>query len=511
MHPRQHAASDPDKPAVIMAGSGESLSYSELEARANRGARLLRAAGLERGDAIAMMVENRLEFFEIYWAAQRSGLFVVPLSTRLTAEEAAYIVNDSGAKLAVLSAGAGPVAQRLTDEKAGLIPQVASIYGLSGLSGAKDWNSATRDFDPTPREAETAGVHMVYSSGTTGRPKGVRLDLPEEGVEEPGRMVPILQMLFGVNADTVYLSPAPLYHTAPLVYCTTVQRIGGTVVVMEKFEPEAYLAAVQEHRATFSQLVPTMFSRMLKLPEETRDRYDLSSLQRVVHAAAPCPVEVKRQMIEWWGPIIMEYYAGSEGTGSTFITSEQWLEHPGSVGRPVNCRVHICGEDGAELPPGETGMVYFESQHRFEYLGDPQKTRDARHPDHADWTTLGDVGRVDGEGYLYLTDRASFMIITGGVNVYPQEVEDALILHPEVADVAVFGVPNEDFGEEVKAVVQPEPGVAQDDALRARLADWCTERLADVKRPRSFDFTDALPRHDTGKLYKRKLRDAYWQ
>lgn len=509
MYPRNHL-DRPGDAAAIMAGSGECLSYGALEARANRGAHLLRDRGLTRGDAVALMIENRLEFFTAYWAAQRAGLFITPISTRLTADEAAYIINDSAAKALVLSTGVGVTAEKLVAERNALIPDVDTVFGLSGLAGVPDWEESCAEWPETPITDESPGFHMVYSSGTTGRPKGVRIPLPEGPVDGDPPFAPLVAAAYGLSPDTVYLSPAPLYHTAPLMYSTTVQRTGGTVIVMEKFDAEAWLAAVEKYRVTFSQLVPTMFVRLLKLPEAVRERYDLSSLKQVVHAAAPCPVPVKQQMLDWLGPIIYEYYGGSEGGGSTFITPEEWRAHPGSVGRTRTGQIHICDEDGNELPPGKTGAIYFSGGNRFEYLNDPEKTQAARHADHEGWSTLGDIGWIDADGYLYLTDRKSFMIISGGVNIYPQEIENLLILHPKVFDVAVFGVPNPDFGEEVKAVVQPENWTEAGEALAAELDAFCRERLSSIKCPRSIDFMEQLPRHDTGKLYKKKLRDDYW-
>jgi long-chain acyl-CoA synthetase len=318
----------------------------------------------------------------------------------------------------------------------------------------------------------------------------------------------LAKLLFGIQPDAKYLSPAPLYHAAPLRWCMSVHKIGGTVVVLEKFEPEAYLAAVERFRITDSQLVPTMFVRMLKLPDETRARYDLSSLKMAVHAAAPCPVPVKEQMIAWWGPIIFEYYAGTEGNGFCMLNSAEWLAHKGSVGKALLGELKIVGEDGAEVPQGESGTVFFANGPQFEYHNDPDKTAASRNAQG--WSTLGDVGYVDADGYLYLTDRKAFMIISGGVNIYPQEAENILVTHPKVADVAVFGVPNEEMGEEVKAVVQPVSMADATPELAAELMGWCRERLSHIKCPRSVDFLEELPRHPTGKLYKRLLRDQYW-
>jgi acyl-CoA synthetase (AMP-forming)/AMP-acid ligase II len=364
-----------------------------------------------------------------------------------------------------------------------------------------------------PIADQTAGADMLYSSGTTGRPKGVAREfthVPLEG--SAGSVTPLLTMLFGVTADSVYLSPAPFYHAAPLRFCMSAQALGATVVAMEHFDPEQYLALVERHHATTSQVVPTMFVRMLKLPDEVRAKYDVSSMQCVIHAAAPCPIPVKKGMIDWFGPIIHEYYAGTEGNGFVYCNSDMWLAHPGTVGTPINCTLHICGDDGEEVPHYESGTVFFEGGASFEYHNDPEKTASSRHP--KGWSTLGDVGYVDDDNFLYLTDRKAYMIISGGVNIYPQESENLLVTHPKVVDVAVFGVPNDDFGEEVKAVVQPVTMPADADAAKAlekELIAFCRSELADVKCPRSIDFRDELPRHPTGKLYKRLLKDEYWK
>jgi acyl-CoA synthetase (AMP-forming)/AMP-acid ligase II len=353
-------------------------------------------------------------------------------------------------------------------------------------------------------------MDMLYSSGTTGRPKGVRHPLEGLPIDAPGALVALASMLFGLNENTIYLSPAPLYHAAPLRYCMTIHRLGGTVVVMEHFDAEEALRDIEKYRVTGSQFVPTMFVRMLKLPDDVRLKYDVSSMKSAIHAAAPCPVEVKRKMIEWWGPVIHEYYAGTEGNGFCYVSSAEWLAHPGTVGRALVGEIHICGETGEELPVGEEGVIYFGGGAQFEYHNDPKKTAESRHPAHPEWSTLGDVGKLDSDGYLYLTDRKAFMIISGGVNIYPQEAENLLINHPKVADVAVIGVPNEDFGEEVKAVVQPAHWGDAGPALADELIAYCREHLSPIKCPRSVDFDPELPRHPTGKLYKRLIRDRYW-
>jgi acyl-CoA synthetase (AMP-forming)/AMP-acid ligase II len=508
MYPGAHAKTTPDKAAYIMASTGEAVTYRELDERSNQLAHLFREAGLQRGDAIALMLENHPRYFEILWAAQRSGLYYTAISSRLTTGETEYIINDCGAKVFITSSYKSDVAQEII---AGT-PDVQVRLMLDGtVPGYESYEDAVGKQPTTPIDDESEGTDMLYSSGTTGRPKGVRLPLPEGEMGQPSGVTVLGQMLYGFNADMVYLSPAPLYHAAPLRFCMAVQRVGGTAIVMEHFDASEFLRLVEAHKVTHTQVVPTMFVRMLKLPEAERQKYDVSSLQIAIHAAAPCPVPVKEQMIEWWGPKIMEYYAGTEGNGFCAITSDEWLAHKGSVGKPLIGQVHIVGEDGEEVGTREEGTIYFESASSFEYHNDPEKTASSRDPKGRGWSTLGDVGYVDEDGYLYLTDRKAYMIISGGVNIYPQEAENLLTTHPKVLDVAVIGVPNEDFGEEVKAVVQLVPGVEPSDEVARELIAFCRSQLADVKCPRSVDFVDELPRHPTGKLYKRLLRDPYWE
>ncbi|GAA1300536.1 acyl-CoA synthetase [Planotetraspora silvatica] len=507
MHPGAIAAETPDKPAVIMAGSGRVVTYRELDEESNRLAHLFRATGLQPGDHIAFMLENHPLFLTIAWAAHRAGLYYTAISSRLQAEELAYILNNCGARAFISSAKLAAVATSVTGET----PGVEVRLMLDGTApGFTSYEEATATWPVTPIADECQGVDMLYSSGTTGRPKGVKPTLSKAPLDSPGPLLQLIQFLFAPTPESVYLSPAPLYHAAPLRYCMNFQRAGATIVVMERFDPEEALQLIERYRVTHSQWVPTMFIKLLKLPPEVRSRYELSSLRCAIHAAAPCPVPVKEQMIEWWGPIIHEYYAGTEGNGFLYVGSEEWLKHKGTVGRPLLGVVHICDEEGDELPPGEHGTVYFADGPRFVYHGDPDKTRSAQDPLGRGWTTLGDIGYVDEEGFLYLTDRRSYMIISGGVNVYPQEAENVLSVHPKVADVAVFGVPDEDMGEQVKAVVQPVVPEEAGPELAAELIEYCRARLAHYKCPKSVDFRDELPRHPTGKLYKRLLRDEYW-
>lgn len=508
MFPGYIASKTPSKAAAILATTGQTLTYQQLDERSNQLTQLLHSRGLRRGDHMSIFMDNDLRYFEVVWAALRSGLYITTINRYLTAEEAAYIVEDSNCQALVGSAVLGEAVETI----APMINDCNNRLLIEGdLDGWEDYEALISTQSSEPLNEQWLGGSMLYSSGTTGRPKGIIRDLPAlqytdlpEPSEEP--VGP-----YGFSANTVYLSPAPLYHSAPLAFTTNVQRRGGTVVVMPRFDALDALRCIEEFKITHSQWVPTMFVRMLKLSNEERTRYDLKSHNVAIHAAAPCPVDVKRRMIDWWGPIIEEYYAGTEGNGSTRISSSDWIEHPGSVGRSAAGVIHICDDDGTELPVGEAGIVYFEQEAMtYKYHNAPEKTKDAQHPEHPNWSALGDVGYLDEDGYLYLTDRKSFMIVSGGVNIYPQEIENALILHPNVLDIAVFGVPNEDFGEEVKAVIQVPDGVEPSGELKEDLLDFAKEKLANYMVPRSIDFIDELPRLPTGKLYKRLLRDRYW-
>jgi long-chain acyl-CoA synthetase len=506
VYPRIHAEKTPEKPAYVMAGSGEVVTYRQLDERSCQGAQLLHALGLRPGDHIAFCLENHPRFFELCWAAQRSGLYFTAISSRLTPDEVEYIVDDCGAKVFITSAIQRELAAALAER----CPGLEARYMIGGAApGFASWEEATAAQPALPLDEEWEGAQMLYSSGTTGRPKGVKHPLPGQPAGTPPPLLLAVMGLYQASGDSVYLSPAPLYHAAPLLFCMSFLRLGATLIVMEHFDPEGALAAIEKHRVTHSQWVPTMFVRMLKLPEAVRARYDVSSLRIAIHAAAPCPIPVKEQMIAWWGPVIHEYYAGTEGNGFVAIDSQSWLAHKGSVGRPLNAKVHVLDEGGRELPPGEVGTIYFESDVRFEYHNDPEKTASGR--SSQGFTTLGDVGYVDEEGWLFLTDRKAHMIISGGVNIYPQEAENVLITHPRVADVAVIGVPHEEFGEEVKAVVQPVDMANAGPALAQELIDYCRARISALKCPRSVDFEPELPRHPTGKLYKRLLKDRYWK
>ncbi len=510
MYPGAHRDTHSDKPAIVFADTGWTQTYADLDDAANRLSRLLRAAGLQPGDHVALCMENHPRYLEILWGCEYAGLIYTAASSRLTTDELQYIVNDCGARAYITSAYKAEQAAELLD----VTPNVELRLMLDAtIEGYESYESAVDAQAAEPLAGRLAGTDMLYSSGTTGRPKGVLPAFTHQPLEERATGVAMMcQLLFGLDDSKVYLSPAPLYHAAPLRFCMATLAIGATVVVMERFDPELYLRYLERHRATHSQVVPTMFVRLLKLPAEVRQSYDVSSIECVIHAAAPCPVPVKKQMIEWFGPVIHEYYAGTEGNGFVYCNSDMWLAHEGTVGTPINCTVHIVGDDGEEVAQGDTGTVYFEGGATFEYHNDPEKTKGSRHP--KGWSTLGDVGYLDADNFLYLTDRKAYMIISGGVNVYPQEAENLLVTHPKVIDVAVFGIPDDDFGEQVKAVVQPVEMPADADAalaLSAELISFCREHLADVKCPRSIDFRDELPRHPTGKLYKRLLKDEYWQ
>jgi long-chain acyl-CoA synthetase len=508
MYTGKHAHLRPLQPAFIMAGTGETVTYRELDARCNRLAHLFRNRGLKRLDHYAIFMENNSRYLETCGAGERSGLYFTCVNSYLTAGELAYIVNNSCSRILITSVAKLEVAREALKQ----CPKVELCIVADGTGESEcivGLQAVTSGLPSTPIPDESAGTAMLYSSGTTGRPKGILRPLLEQ---PPAQNLPIFDFLLKLwhyREGMIYLSPAPLYHSAPQAAVNLTIRMGGTAIIMESFDPERYLELVQHWGVTHSQLVPTMFSRMLKLPEEVRSRYDLSSLEIAIHAAAPCPALVKQDIIKWWGPIIHEYYGATEGLGFTACNSEEWLAHPGTVGRVLLGDLHILDENMKPCPTGTPGTVWFKTATPFEYFNDPNRTKEARSPDGS-MSTVGDVGYIDADGYLYLTDRATFMIISGGVNIYPQECENLLITHPKIADAAVFGVPNADLGEEVKAVVQPMAGIKPGPDLAEELIQFCSKGLSRQKVPRSIDFEVELPRLPTGKLYKRLLRDRYW-
>jgi long-chain acyl-CoA synthetase len=511
LHPFHHARDNPDHPAMIIADTGETLTYAKLDEASNRIAHLLRSFGVQPGERIAVIIGNWLAFPVVYWGAQRAGIMITLISRHLKAEEAAYIINDSAAKALFIAPADGETAQRLVQDRARLIPGVENIVtGPEVMDGALEMVPSMSTMPTTPVAHEISGFHMIYSSGTTGRPKGVAMPFTPGPIDQPHQSEGNTRLYEGFK-PLVSFNAGPLYHGAPLNCMLLTQRLGGTFVTLKKFDAEAVLRAIETHQVNHAQFVPTMFVRLLALDEAVRARYDLSSLKFVLHAAAPCPVEIKRRMIDWLGPIVGEYYASTEGVGSTYITSQEWLAKPGSVGKSALGPIHICDDEGRELPAGEAGVIWFEApEGRYiNYLNDPEKTKKATHPEHANWYTVGDIGRLDENGYLFLTDRKDFMIISGGVNIYPQAIEDCLIIHPQVLDAAVIGVADAEFGEEVKAIIQPKDWADAGPELEAGLRDWCATRISRVTQPRSYEFVEELPRLPSGKLAKHELRTMF--
>ena len=508
MYPGQHAVDRREQPAVVMATSGRSITFGELDERANRLANLFRDRGLRRGDRVAIFMENNLRYFEAMAAAERTGLYYVCVNSFLTPDEVAYIVDDCGAKVFLTS---GATVETAVAAAAGT-PEVETFLCVDSampVGPFLPYEEVVATLPSAPVPHEELGAAMLYSSGTTGRPKGIVRPLPDAHPSEQLPVMAFTRQLLAMREGMVYLSPAPTYHSAPQASIATAIRLGSTSVVMERFDAGQFLALVEQHRVTHTNMVPTMFSRLLELPTDIRHRHDLSSLEAVTHTAAPCPVPVKQAMIEWLGPILREYYGSTEANGFTFCDSHEWLAHPGTVGRAIHGTLRILDDDEQPVPPGTVGTVWFDGATNFTYHGDPQKTADGRDPTGT-CSTVGDIGYVDEDGYLHLTDRKSYMVVSGGVNIYPQEIEDLLVTHPEVLDAAVFGVPNADLGEEVKAVVQVVEGAVAGPALERELIDFCRANLAHYKCPRSVDFEPELPRLPTGKLYKRLLRDRYW-
>lgn len=504
---RELAVQEPDKEAIRFPVLNRAITYSQLNERADRVAHWLIGLGLQAGDGIALLFENHPAIPEIAIGAERAGLYYTPISTQLKIREIAHVLKDCGARVLIVSTAMGQLAQALV--AAGGAAGVACFMVGGTAPGFTSYETAIAQTDPSrPLPRRDHGCDFLYSSGTTGLPKGIRTPLIPHGMR--GEDLPenkSLRETFGFDGNTIYLSTAPLYHAAPLRYLMRMLMFGGRTIVLQKFDPEAALDAIERFRITHSQWVPTMFVRLLNLSDEVRTRYDLSSLRVAIHAAAPCPPAVKERMIEWFGPVIYEYYSGSESVGVTAIDSQEWLTHRGSVGRAICGVLHILDDDDCELPAGEIGRVFFSDGPTFEYFNDPIKTRAAHNA--KGWATYGDIGHIDGDGYLYLSDRRVDLIISGGVNLYPQEIENVLSEHPAVADVAVIGVPNPEFGEEVKAIVQPHEPTTANPALAAELIAFCRDRLSNIKVPRTVEFEAPLPRHDNGKMLRRLLKERY--
>ena len=497
-------ADHPARSPALILDDGGTVSYGDLHRRSLRVAALLYRAGLRHGDGVALVLPNRREFLETAWGCQLSGLYYTAVNTHYTPDEVAYVIADSDARAVFVDASMADLAAGL----AASAPGVEVFVAVGGeLAGWQAFDEANAGAGHPPPYAD--GSEMLYSSGTTGRPKAVRRPLPTDGTGSWAQKVLEHSLIgrYGMTPASVYLSPAPLYHAAGVNYTMAAHRVGAAAVLMRRFDAEAVLRLIAQHRVTHAQFVPTMLVRMLKLSRRVRDSYDVSSVRCVIHAAAPCPVDVKRAIMEWFGPIVYEYYGGTEGFAGCAIGPQEWLAHPGSVGRPLS-PIHVLSEDGTEMPVGESGELYFEGGPAFEYFKDPDKTASVRNA-HG-WRSLGDVGHVDDDGYLYLTDRSTFTIVSGGVNIYPQEAENLLVMHPKLVDAAVFGVPNDEFGEEVKAVVQPAEGVIAVPDLAAELIAYCRAGLAAYKCPRTVDFEPELPRDPNGKLYKRRIRERYW-
>ncbi|QUS41941.1 acyl-CoA synthetase [Tardiphaga alba] len=499
------AARHPDKVAVRVAFTETTVTYRALDRRANSVTQLLMSMGLKSEDGVAILLENDPTYFELVWGARRNGIYYTPISTHLKPDEAAYIVRDSSAKILFVSANfPEAIAALKLDNPAGCIIIVLG----ERIEGTLDYRTELAKFgDYIEIPDGPVGKDFFYSSGTTGQPKGIKQPL-FRNIAQAQSSGDWVRDNFKFDEESIYLSPAPLYHGAPLRFTMRTLESGGTVILMPKFAADKALAAIETYRVTHSQWVPTMFFRLLALPEDIRRGADLSSHKCAIHAAAPCPPEIKEQMISWWGPILWEYYAGSERNGATCLSTEEWLSHKGSVGRACVGKVHILDEDKGELGPREIGDVYFEGP-SFVYHNDPEKTAKSRND--KGWSTIGDVGYVDEDGYLYLTDRRSHMIISGGVNIYPAEIENRLSMHPAVEDVAVFGIPNREFGEEVKAVVQLKDPSLASPAFAQTLIAFCKESISNVKCPRTVDFETEMPRQENGKLFKHVLKKRYLQ
>lgn len=512
-HPYQHAIDNPDRVAFVVEDTGECITYSELDRKSNQVAHLFRSHRLQAGDRAAVILKNCIEFPIVYWGAQKSGIILTLISSHLKTDEICYILNDSHSKLLISSSDQIDYSTILCDDFIGRTPEILAFYDIDQAEDkvSQEFGKSLAAFPSTPIADQISGYHLLYSSGTTGRPKGIAHKFeagPIENLSPSDRGIAQFQ---GFD-PLVTFNPGPVYHGAPLNTMLLTHRLGGTFVTLRKFDAEAALRAIQRWKVVVGQFVPTMFVRMLSLPKDIRDSYDLSFMQYVSHAAAPCPVEIKRQMMDWLGPIIHEYYSSTENVGATYIAPDEWLRKPGSVGRSVTGRIHICDEETGEvLPSGTPGLIYFELApgRGFNYINDPEKTKKVKHPFQENWFTPGDIGYLDDEEYLFLTDRKDFTIISGGVNIYPQIIEDTLICHPNVLDVAVIGVPNKEYGEEVKAIIQPQHWHGNEADLFSELMSWCKQRISSVSCPRQFQIVEELPRLPSGKLAKHELRKLY--
>jgi len=495
-------------PLALVDPSGREWSRGELLSDCNRVVHGLRALGLEKGDCVAAVLPNGKEIIELYLAVAQAGWYLTPINHHLTAPEIAYIVKDSEAKAFVAG-------ERFADACRGAASEIgfpaAGLFGVGEIPGFRPYAELTQGQPDHLPDERAAGAVMNYTSGTTGRPKGVRRSLPPLDPDTVATLFTGFLQMFGVKPEdeNVHICGSPLYHTAVLVFLSASMHLGHPCVVMDKWKPEEMLRLIERYRVTTSHMVPTQFHRLLQLPEEQRGRYDVSSCRAMVHAAAPCPPEIKRRMLDWWGDSIYEYYAATEG-GGTLVTPQEWRKHPGTVGRAwASSEIRILDDEGRDCPATVPGTVYMKlGTADFEYKGDRKKTQESR---REGFFTVGDIGYLNEEGYLFLCDRKADMIISGGVNIYPAEIESVLLTHPQVADAAVFGVPHPDWGEEVKAVVEPVEGAEPGEALSREILEFCGDKLAKYKTPRSIDYVAELPRDPNGKLYKRKLRDPYWE
>jgi long-chain acyl-CoA synthetase len=492
---------------ILAEFEGRSLTAHELASDANKLTRALRGLGLKTGDVVATCLPNGVEMVQAYLATFQAGLYLVPINHHLVASEVGYILADCEAKAFIGHTAFAAICRDAADEAK--LPGRGRI-SVGKIDGFTPLATLTAGLSGELPEDRTAGQVMNYTSGTTGRPKGVRRGLAPVDPDMMGSLYALFLSMFGVQPESgnVHLCGSPLYHTAVLMFTACSLHYGHEVVVMDKWTPESCLAAIEKYRVTTSHMVPTQFHRLLSLPDAVKKKYDMSSLRAMIHAAAPCPVDVKRRMIEWWGPSIYEYYAASEG-GGTIVAPDEWMRFPGTVGKAwPSSDIKIYDDEGNEMAVDKPGTVYMLlGQNDFKYHKDDKKTAANR---RGQYFTVGDIGYLNSEGYLFLCDRKADMIISGGVNIYPAEIESVLLTHPKVADAAVFGIPNADWGEEVKAVIEPADGVAADERFGAEILAFCEDKLAKYKRPKTIDFITAMPRDPNGKLYKRKLRDPYW-